>query len=145
MFYSYTLYEKNSCCRQSAMLSRETQTPGAQPGVQRISQQDSKLPLLWCFRVQKTFNLSAAAYPNLLKNNQDPAWFLSPATGTLSDICIYFFGQASLLLSLSQGPSHTTLLVWVEQIAKRIANDFSSQMFFNRFLIKFIWRLILHW
>lgn len=127
------------------MLSRETRTPGAQPGLQRISQQNSKLPLLWHFRVQQTFSLSAAVYPNLLKNKSDPTWFLSTAINTLSDICIYFFGQAILLLILSQGPNQTTLLLWVEQIAKRIANDFSSQMFFNRLLIEFIWGLILHW
>lgn len=63
--------------------------------------------------------------------------FSSTVINTLSDIYIYFFGQTIILISLSQFPDQVVFLLQVQQIVKRIANDFSSQVFFNGLQIKF--------
>lgn len=63
--------------------------------------------------------------------------FSSTVINTLSDIYIYFFEQTIILISLSQFPDQVVFLLQVQQKAKRIANDFSSQVFFNGLQIKF--------
>lgn len=40
--------------------------------------------------------------------------FSSTVINTLSDICIYFFGQTILLISLSQYPDQAVFLLWVQ-------------------------------
>lgn len=42
------------------------------------------------------------------------------------DICVYFFVQPILLISLSQDPDQAVFLLWTQWIMKKIANDFPA-------------------
>lgn len=45
---------------------------------------------------------------------------------TFLDICVYFFVQPILLISLSQDPDQAVFLLWTQWIMKKIANDFPA-------------------
>lgn len=46
---------------------------------------------------------------------------------TFLDICVYFFVQPILLISLSQDPDQAVFLLWTQWIMKKIANDFPAK------------------